>query len=154
MVMWVKQGLVEQGMYRNQENTHLEWPDRTPTVICSLSHWKYSPLRGVSPTLQDPFPLRIVPPPQQLWLYHRTALYTPFPTMATVVWTRGTAPIQNEPIRISKEPGLRLGLFISFKRWPPLLWTLGSRESWSGKKLGVPTERKDHTVRETEKQTD
>ena len=25
----VKQGLVRQGMYREQENSHLEWPDHT-----------------------------------------------------------------------------------------------------------------------------
>ena len=29
IVMWVKQGLVEQGMHREQENSHLEWPDHT-----------------------------------------------------------------------------------------------------------------------------
>ena len=27
--MWVKQGLVKQGMYQEQENSHLEWPDHT-----------------------------------------------------------------------------------------------------------------------------
>ena len=29
--VWVKQALVQQGMYGKQENTHLEWPDQTPT---------------------------------------------------------------------------------------------------------------------------
>ena len=27
----MKQRLVEQGMYREQENSHLEWPDHTHT---------------------------------------------------------------------------------------------------------------------------
>ena len=38
--MYAKQGLVEEGMYREQENSHLEWPDHAKgftgfTVCCS-----------------------------------------------------------------------------------------------------------------------
>ena len=31
--MCEKQGLVEQGMYREQENSHLEWPDHTLVLL-------------------------------------------------------------------------------------------------------------------------
>ena len=34
----MKQGLVKQGMYREQESSHLEWPDHTlhPYVLCRI----------------------------------------------------------------------------------------------------------------------
>ena len=35
--MWVKQGLVKQGMYREQENNHLKWPDH---LTAFLNVWK------------------------------------------------------------------------------------------------------------------
>ena len=41
IVIRVKQGLVEQGMYRQQENSHLEWPDCTDgkTVKLNFLSW-------------------------------------------------------------------------------------------------------------------
>ena len=34
--MWLKLGLLEQGMYREQENSHLEWPIRLCVCLSIL----------------------------------------------------------------------------------------------------------------------
>ena len=46
--MWVKLGRVQQGMNREQENSHLEWPDHKPT---NSAHAKTS--MGVSRYKED-----------------------------------------------------------------------------------------------------
>ena len=44
--MWVKQALVGQGMYREQENSHLEWPDHTHGFLEELARREGGKLAG------------------------------------------------------------------------------------------------------------
>ena len=37
----MKQALVEQGMYREQENSHLGWPDHTEGVVGGVEILKF-----------------------------------------------------------------------------------------------------------------
>ena len=64
--MQVKQRLAEQEMHREQENSHVEWPDRTPVFIAgssgnqlpSLSAFQKSPI-NTNPVVMEKGLLRI-----------------------------------------------------------------------------------------------
>ena len=117
----MKQALVEQGVYREQENSHLGWPDHTPVqrtfVDCLFGIYFF-----ISPTVFDFFPLR---DSSTLLSYTAGVEWTPY--LAPVVDPDGLKPT-NVSHSLGEATGSRMGILtVIGEEMPPF-----AGGSWEG----------------------